>query len=75
VPETRPSEAGTAIREQPSKNTEKRKECTMNEYERIAEFQQPPTTARASEWSSDGALDPGDSHVKGESSLCVGEAA
>jgi hypothetical protein len=66
---------GTAIREQPSKNTEKRKEYTMNEYERIAEFQQPPTTASAAGWSSDGVLDPGDSHVKGEPSLCVGEAA
>lgn len=30
---------------------------------------------RAAEWSSDRALDPGDSHDKGERSLCVGEAA
>ena len=33
------------------------------------------TTARAEAWSSDRVLDPGDSHDKGESSLCVGEAA
>lgn len=33
------------------------------------------TTARAAEWSSDRVLDPGDSHDKGEPSLCVGEAA
>jgi hypothetical protein len=33
------------------------------------------TLARASEWSSDRALDQGDSHDKGELSLCVGEAA
>ncbi len=31
--------------------------------------------ARAAAWSSDRDLDPGDSHVKGEASLCVGEAA
>ena len=30
---------------------------------------------RAIEWSSDRVLDPGDSHDKGELSLCVGEAA
>lgn len=30
---------------------------------------------RASEWSSDHVLDPGDAHEKGERSLCVGEAA
>ncbi len=30
---------------------------------------------RAAEWSSDRVLDPGDSHDKGEQSLCVGEAA
>jgi len=30
---------------------------------------------RAAEWSSDRVLDPGDSHDKGEASLCVGEAA
>ena len=33
------------------------------------------TTARASEWASDRVPDPGDSHDKGEPSLCVGEAA
>ena len=32
------------------------------------------TLARASGWSSDRALDQGDSHDKGELSLCVGEA-
>jgi hypothetical protein len=31
--------------------------------------------AKATEWSSDRVLDPGDSHDKGEDSLCVGEAA
>jgi hypothetical protein len=31
--------------------------------------------AKAIEWSSDRVLDPGDSHDKGEESLCVGEAA
>jgi hypothetical protein len=30
---------------------------------------------RAEDWSSDRVLDPGDSHDKGEQSLCVGEAA
>jgi hypothetical protein len=33
------------------------------------------TSARAAEWSSDRVLDPGDSHDKGELSLCVGDAA
>jgi hypothetical protein len=33
------------------------------------------TRVRAIEWSSDRVLDPGDSHDKGELSLCVGEAA
>ncbi len=33
------------------------------------------TMARATEWSSDRVLDPGDTHDKGELSLCVGEAA
>jgi hypothetical protein len=31
--------------------------------------------ARASEWASDRVVDPGDTHDKGEPSLCVGEAA
>jgi hypothetical protein len=35
----------------------------------------PATTAGATERWSDRALDPGDSHDKGERSLCVGEAA
>jgi len=30
---------------------------------------------RVAEWSSDRVLDPGDTHDKGEQSLCVGEAA
>ena len=30
---------------------------------------------RAAEWSPDRVEDPGDSHDKGERSLCVGEAA
>ena len=30
---------------------------------------------RAAEWSPDRVHDPGDSHDKGERSLCVGEAA
>ena len=29
----------------------------------------------AGEWSADHVIDPGDSHDKGEISLCVGEAA
>ena len=33
------------------------------------------TAARQREWSSDRELDPGDTHEKGEASLCVGEAA
>jgi hypothetical protein len=33
------------------------------------------TAQRRDEWSSDRILDPGDSHSKGEVSLCVGEAA
>ncbi|MGP0110403.1 MAG: hypothetical protein ACLPR9_16365 [Acidimicrobiales bacterium] len=52
----------------------------MSEFEHITEPQQPEwaalaASARAAEWSSDLVLDPGDSHVKGESSLCVGDAA
>ncbi len=33
------------------------------------------TTARQREWSSDRTVDQGDTHDKGEDSLCVGEAA
>jgi hypothetical protein len=33
------------------------------------------STARRHDWASDRILDPGDSHDKGEASLCVGEAA
>jgi hypothetical protein len=32
-------------------------------------------SARATGWDPNAALDPGDSHDKGEQSLCVGEAA
>jgi hypothetical protein len=32
------------------------------------------TRDRVAEWSSDRVLDPGDTHDKGELSLCVGEA-
>jgi hypothetical protein len=32
-------------------------------------------SARAEDWASDRMLDPGDTHDKGEPSLCVGEAA
>ena len=32
-------------------------------------------SVRTAEWASDRVLDPGDSHEKGEQSLCVGEAA
>jgi hypothetical protein len=39
--------------------------------ERVAQA----TRARVDEWSSDRVVDPGDSHEKGEPSLCVGEAA
>ena len=35
----------------------------------------PTTTARRNERASERILDPGDSHDKGEASLCVGEAA
>jgi hypothetical protein len=33
------------------------------------------TAARRQEWSADRAVDQGDTHHKGEASLCVGEAA
>jgi hypothetical protein len=36
---------------------------------------QRAATDRAAEWSSDRVIDPGDTHDKGEQSLCVGEAA
>jgi hypothetical protein len=39
------------------------------------EWAEQATSARQQEWSSDRALDQGDSHDKGEESLCVGEAA
>ncbi len=39
------------------------------------EWAERATTARQEAWSSDRELDPGDTHDKGEASLCVGEAA
>ncbi len=39
------------------------------------EWAERATMARQQEWSSDRELDPGDTHDKGEASLCVGEAA
>ena len=61
----------------------------MSDHQRTAEADRPDGSAarrrtewarraasdRAAEWSSDRVLDPGDSHDKGEQSLCVGEAA
>jgi hypothetical protein len=65
----------------------RRKECTMDEHqhqhETPAQGKDPSTLervaqatqARVDEWSSDVVVDLGDSHEKGEPSLCVGEAA
>jgi len=39
------------------------------------EWAERATAARQQEWSSDRVLDQGDTHEKGEVSLCVGEAA
>jgi hypothetical protein len=39
------------------------------------EWAERATMAREQEWSSDREVDPGDTHDKGEASLCVGEAA
>ena len=39
------------------------------------EWAERATATRQQEWSSDRVLDPGDTHDKGEPSLCVGEAA
>ena len=39
------------------------------------EWAERATSARQQEWTTDRALDQGDSHVKGEESLCVGAAA
>ncbi len=39
------------------------------------EWAERATSARLQEWSSDRVLDQGDTHDKGEASLCVGEAA
>jgi hypothetical protein len=39
-----------------------------------AEHVMAAASARSDEWSADAAVDPGDSHDKGEASLCVGEA-
>ena len=46
-----------------------------HEYRVPTDWARRATAVRAEEWSSDRVLDPGDSHVKGEQSLCVGEAA
>jgi hypothetical protein len=40
-------------------------------FDRVAQA----TMERVTEWSPDRTVDPGDSHDKGEASLCVGEAA
>jgi hypothetical protein len=40
-----------------------------------AEWAAPAVPAKADDRASDRTLDPGDSHDKGERSLCVGEAA
>ncbi|HEY5097958.1 MAG TPA: hypothetical protein VII46_07910 [Acidimicrobiales bacterium] len=39
------------------------------------EWAERATASRQREWSSDRVVDPGDTHDKGEPSLCVGEAA
>jgi hypothetical protein len=39
------------------------------------EWAERATMAREQQWSSDREVDPGDTHDKGETSLCVGEAA
>jgi hypothetical protein len=67
----------------------RRKETTMDDHQRgtltgrhdgpvaqtAPDWARRATTERAAEWSSDRILDPGDTHDKGEPSLCVGEAA
>jgi hypothetical protein len=45
-------------------------------FERVGpEWAERATASRQREWSSDRVVDPGDTHDKGEPSLCVGEAA
>jgi hypothetical protein len=45
-------------------------------YDRVGpDWAEQATTARQREWSSDRVVDQGDTHDKGEASLCVGEAA
>ena len=44
---------------------------TVDHRDRVAQA----TMDRVTEWSPDRTVDPGDSHDKGEASLCVGEAA
>jgi hypothetical protein len=39
------------------------------------EWARAATSSMAAEWASDRIIDPGDTHDKGEQSLCVGEAA
>ncbi len=40
-----------------------------------SEWAHRATSDRVAQWSSDRIIDPGDTHDKGEPSLCVGEAA
>ena len=40
-----------------------------------SEWAHRATNDRVAQWSSDRIIDPGDTHDKGEPSLCVGEAA
>jgi hypothetical protein len=54
------------------------KEQTMSTRERISDSREQARQAVAeqvAEWSPDRGVDVGDSHDKGEPSLCVGEAA
>ena len=45
-------------------------------FDRVGpEWAERATASRLQEWASDRVLDPGDTHDKGEPSLCVGEAA
>ena len=50
-------------------------EVTMTVDRNGPEWAERATLARRQEWSSDREVDPGDTHDKGEASLCVGEAA
>jgi hypothetical protein len=48
-----------------------RETVDTSRFDRVAQA----TLDRVTEWSPDRTVDPGDSHDKGEASLCVGEAA